>query len=1088
MKRSLALLCLAVLSICTFAQQEARLLRFPAIHGSQLVFSYAGDLYTVDKTGGIARKLTSDIGYEMFARFSPDGKKIGFTAQYDGNTEVYTMPSEGGIPTRLTYTATPGRDDVSDRMGPNNIVMTWKDDSTIVYRSRKQSFNDFKGQLFLAKTSGGLSKELPLPCGGFCSYNSTKTKLAYNRVFREFRTWKYYKGGMADDIWIYDFATKKSENITKNDAQDIMPMWVKDKIYFISDRDRTMNLFCYDTLTKETKKVTDFTEYDVKFPSLGDNAIVFENGGYIYVFDLITQKAEKVTIMIADDQAAGRDELKDASKNINSSTVSPDGKRLAFDARGDIFTVPAKSGITRNLTQSSDAHDRNMEWSPDGKYVAYISDLSGEDEIYIIDQEGKSKAIQITKDGDTYKYSLAWSPDSKKILWADKKLRLQYVDVDTKKVMQVDYDKDWEFTDYTWSPDSKWIAYTRPTKATMSKVVLYELATQAKCEVTDGWYESESPSFSSDGKFLFFVSNRDFNPTYSLTEWNHAYTDMSKVYFVTLAATTPNPLKPENDEVSVIKSDSTSTEKKEKKDKSKEKAVVAASINIKVDTTGIKDRIVVLPIDAASYWGINVVNESVYYMTRSEADTKSTLMVYDLKDKKETKLGNCSGYQITGDLKKMLVSKDASYYVIDLPKSSLDLKDVVDLSDMKIFVDQKAEWKEIYNECWRQMRDFFYDPNMHGVDWKKMKEKYAVLLPYVNTRADLTYIIGELIGELSIGHAYVGGGDKPVLTKIYVGLLGAKLSKDVSGYFKIDSILKGENWQAKERSPLTEVGVNIKKGEFIIAVNGKSTKDYNDIYELLLNTANKQVELTVNSVASETGSRKVIVVPTDDESDLYYYNWVQNNIKKVSAATNNEVGYIHIPDMGVEGLNEFVKYYYPQLSKKAIIIDDRGNGGGNVSPMIIERLFREVALMGMARNTTPDKTPGAVIVGPKVCLIDNYSASDGDLFPYQFKKLGIGKVIGKRSWGGVVGIRGTLPLMDGGYLMKPEFGHYSSEGKGWIIEGHGVDPDIEVDNDPGKEYSGEDEQLNQAIKTVLEEMKTMKLDLPVVPAFPDKSK
>ncbi|MFH0864792.1 MAG: PDZ domain-containing protein [Bacteroidota bacterium] len=1079
--RKIFVFCLLLFScFLLHAQYEARLLRFPAIHGNQIVFSYAGDLYTVDKAGGTARKLTSDVGYEMFARFSPDGKKIAFTGQYDGNTEVYSIPAEGGVPERLTYTATLGRDDVSDRMGPNNIVMTWKDDSTIVYRSRKQSFNDFKGQLFTVTTSGGISNELPLPCGGFCSYSSDKSKLAYNRVFREFRTWKYYKGGMADDIWIYDFATKKTDSITNNDAQDIMPMWVGDKIYFISDRDRTMNLFCYDMLTKETKKLTTFSEYDIKFPSQGDNSIVFENGGYIYVFDLTTQKAEKITITIADDQVTGRNELKDASKFINSSSISPDGKRIAFDARGDIFSVPAKSGITRDLTQTSGVHERNVEWSPDGKYLAYISDSTGEDEIYIIPQDGDGEAVQTTKNSDTYKYSLKWSPDSKKIMWADKKLKLQYVDTDTKKVTEVDYDKDWEFSEYTWSPDSKWIAYTRPFKEGMNKIYLYEVGSASKCEVTDGWYESGSPSFSNDGKYLYFTSNRDFNPTYSWTEWNHAYTDMSKIYFVTLSQSTPNPLKAENDEVTVkseTKTDNTD----------KDKSTDATKTDSAVDTTGIKDRIVALTIDAGNYWNITVINDQVYYMNKKDKDA-SALKVFDLTEKKEIKLGECSAYEVSYDKKKMLVSKDDIYYVIDLPKSNIEFINNVNLADMKIWVDQKAEWKEIFDESWRQMRDFFYDPDMHDVNWIKIKEKYSPLVPYVNHRADLTYIIGEMIGELSIGHAYVGGGDLPEVTKIKTGLLGAELSKDASsGYFKIDKILKGENWTTKARSPLTEVGVDIDEGEFIIEVNGKSTKDVKDIYELLVNTAGKQVELTVNKTAAETGSRKQIVVPIADEAELYYYNWVQENIKKVNEATGGEAGYIHIPDMGVDGLNEFVKHFYPQLSKKAVIIDDRGNGGGNVSPMIIERLAREVALMGMSRNTSPEKSPEAMIYGPKVCLIDNYSASDGDLFPYKFKKLGLGKLIGMRSWGGVIGIRGTLPLMDGGYLLKPEFGHYASDDKGWIIEGYGVDPDIEVDNDPAKEYSGEDEQLNAAIKQIMIELKTYK-ELPEVPDFPDKTK
>ena len=895
---------------------------------------------------------------------------------------------------------------------------------------------------------------------------------------------------MADDIWIYDFATKKTINISDNDAQDIMPMWVDDKIYFISDRDRIMNLFCYDITSKETKKVTNFTEYDIKFPSLGDNAIVFENSGYIYVFDLTTQKSEKVKIIITDDQVSGRDKLKDASEYINSSSISPDGKRISFDARGDIFTVPVKSGITRNLTKTSGTHDRNVAWSPDGKNIAFISDITGEDEIYIMNENGTSEPIQLTKNADTYKYYLEWSPNSKYILWADKKLRLQYIDISTKIVTQVDYSKDGEFTQYCWSPDSKWLAYTFPTQSSMNKIYLYELSSKAKCEVTDGWYDSGSPSFSSDGKFLFFSSDRDFNPTYSWTEWNHAYTDMSKVYFVTLAKATINPLKPENDEVVLSKEEEKETAKElDKKDTKGKTKTTETTItkDIKIDTTGIKNRIVVLPIDAGRYFNITTISENVYYIKRSETEKKASLMVFDLKNKKETKLGNCNNYEITADHKKMFLRKDGYYYVIDLPKASLDLKESVDVSNMKIWVDQKAEWKEIYNECWRQMRDFFYDPDMHGVDWNNMKEKYAVLLPYINHRADLTYVIGELIGELNVGHAYIGGGDEPELTSINTGLLGATVLKDKSGYFKIEKILEGENWRNKARSPLTEVGVDVNEGEYIIAINGTDVAKTDDLYELLVNTAGTQVELTVNSTPSESGSRKVIIVPISDEGELYYYNWVQKNIKKVSDATNGQVGYVHIPDMSVVGLNEFAKYFYPQKNKKAFIIDDRGNGGGNVSPMILDRLMRDVAIMGMSRNTAAEKSPESAINGPIVCLIDNYSASDGDLFPYKFKKLGLGKLIGKRSWGGVIGIRGTLPLMDGGYLMRPEFGHYSSDGEGWIIEGYGVDPDIEIDNDPAKEYIGEDEQLNAAIKHIQEELKNYK-ELPGIPEFPDKSK
>jgi tricorn protease len=1094
MKKAILTLTLVLTLGMLNAQDETRLMRFPAIHGNQVVFTYAGDLYTVDKSGGLARKLTNDEnGYEMFARFSPDGKQIAFTGQYDGNTEVYLMASEGGVPKRLTYTATLNRDDISDRMGPNNIVMTWKDNENIVFRSRKQTFNDFKGQLFLASINGGAPEELPLPCGGFCSYSPDKTKLAYNRVFREFRTWKYYKGGMADDIWIYDFKSKQTEQITSNIFQDMFPMWRGDKIYFVSERERPTNLYCYDLKTKETKKLTDFKEFDIKFPSLGDNAIIFENGGYLYTIDLASLAIQKITIRIASDFITGRNQMKDAGKFVNTLSLSPDGKRIAMGARGDVWTVPAKTGITKNITSTPGVHDRDVAWSPDGKLIAYISDRTGEDEIYIQNQDGSSDPVQITKNADTYKYSVTWSPDSKKILWADKMLKLQYVDIDSKAVTLIDQSTNWEFNNYNWSPDSKWVVYTLPNRRSTSRIYLYNLDNKSKTAATDNWYDSDGGSFSSDGKFIVFTSNRDFNPTYSWTEWNHSYSDMTKVYLIPLAKATPNPFAPENDEVgvSVNPQNDAGTGKKEEKVQTEAKKEEDAKKNIQVvvDPDGIIDRILALPIEAGNYFNISCIGNNVYYIKGGRGGRQGGLMTFDLKEKKETNLGDFGLYEISANNNKMVVGDHSKYGVIDLPRGGkIEVKDWSDLGNMKVMVDMKEEWGQIYRESWRQMKYFLYAPNMQGVNWDNIGKKYEPLVSYVNNRNDLNYVIGEMIGEISIGHSYVSGGDKPTPNRIKLGLLGAKIERDGSGYYKISRILKGENWTSEARSPLTEVGVDVKEGDFIIAINGKSTKDWNDMNIAMVNKAGVQVELTVNSTASEAGARKVIVIPTDTESGLYYYNWVQNNIKKVSDATNGEIGYLHIPDMGVEGLNEFVKHFYPQLTKRALIIDDRGNGGGNVSPMIIERLNREMTMIGMARNT--EAAPGRLEMqwGPKCILIDNYSASDGDLFPYQFKKLKIGKAIGKRTWGGVVGIRGSLPFIDGGQLMRPEFAPYDTEGKNWIIEGHGVDPDIELDNDPAKEYSGEDQQLNKAIELMKEELKSWPKELPGMPPFPDKTK
>ncbi len=1088
MKRIFAFLTLAILwATLAVAQEDVRLLRFPAVYGNQVVFTYAGDLFTVPLEGGVARRLTSDEnGYEMFARFSPDGKHIAFTGQYDGNTEVFLIPSGGGIPERLTYTATLGRDDVSDRMGPNNIVMTWKDNDHIVYRSRKQSFNSFKGQLFIVSKEGGLSEELPLPVGSWCSFSPDGKKMAMNRVFREFRTWKYYKGGMADDVWIYDFDTKKTVNITNNDNQNIFPMWAGDKIYFLSDRDRTMNLFVYDLNTKETTKLTNYTKYDIKFPSLGDHSIIYENGGYLYNYELATGEITKIPVTIENDLITGRNSLKDASKFIDSWAIAPDGKRVVFGAHGDVFTVPAKTGITRNLTQSSGVHDRNVEWSPDGMYISYISDRTGEDEIYIQNQNGLEDAIQLTDNSDTYKYNPVWSPDGKYLLWGDKMARLNLLDIATKKV-KVIYEADaWEIRDYTWSPDSRWVAFTVPFNHTVNKIMIYGLDDGAVHQVTDDWYSAGSPAFDPDGKYLYFTSSRDFHPIYSWTEWNHAYRDMDGLYLVTLQKDTPSPFAPKNDEVEVkVKKDEG---EKQENNKEEKQTAEEQDKNISIDFDGLSNRVVRIPGKAGSYWNVSPVENAVYYVYASAGTNGASLKLYNLKKQKETDLGKVGSFIISADKKKMLVSVNGKRAVIDLPRSKVKPEKYIDLSNMKVMVNTEEEWNQIYNEAWRQMRDFFYAPNMHGLDWPSVREKYAVLIPYVKNRNDLNYVIGEMIGEISIGHAYVSGGDKPKPKRIKTGLLGAQLSKDeTTGYFRIDEILPGENWNKKVRSPLTEIGVDVNEGDYIIAVNGKSVKEEKDIYRLLVGTAGRQVMLTVNKKASAEGARDVIVIPTGDESQLYYFKWVRSNIEKVNKATDGQVGYIHIPDMGPEGLNEFVKYFYPQLNKKALIIDDRGNGGGNVSPMIIERLNRQLALYGMSRNNGVTTKPEQMMLGPKVLLVDNYSASDGDLFAYQFKKLKIGKVIGVRTWGGVVGIRGSLPFVDGGDLRKPEFAPFDENGN-WVIEGHGVDPDIVVDNDPAKEYAGEDQQLNKAIEVIMEQLKNAKPPMEVPKVFPDKSK
>jgi tricorn protease len=559
---------------------------------------------------------------------------------------------------------------------------------------------------------------------------------------------------------------------------------------------------------------------------------------------------------------------------------------------------------------------------------------------------------------------------------------------------------------------------------------------------------------------------------------------MAKIYLLTLSKDTKSPFEPKSDEVKMKEEKSGKSEEKSDKKKDEKKEVV-----VKVDADGIQGRITVLPMAAARYRNVQSVGEKVYYIRNGTKDEKAKLFLYDLEKQKETELGEVNGFEISADGKKMLVGQENSYAIIDLPIAKIEIKEKLNLSDMKVKLDHHAEWMQIYNECWRQMRDFFFAPTMHGVDWAGIKKKYELLVPFVNHRADLTYILGEMIGELNSGHTYVGGGDMPKAERIETGLLGAKIERDAnSGYYRIVKILKGQNWDQRVRSPLTEIGVNAKEGEYILAVDGKPTNQMTDIYESLVNTVGKQVKLKLNAEPKDAGAHETIVLPTGNEQPLYYYNWVQTNIEKVSKATDGKIGYVHVPDMGVPGLNEFVKYYYPQLRKEGLIIDCRGNGGGNVSSQIIERLRRDIAMIDIARNGAPSIDPGGTMLGPKVLLLDEFSASDGDIVAYRFRQAKLGKIIGKRSWGGVVGIRGTLPLLDGGSLNKPEFSRYDIEGKEWIMEGHGVDPDIVVDNDPAKEFAGEDEQLNRAIQQALDEMKTKPAKLAPPPPYPDKSK
>lgn len=1026
-KMILSVVLMATALVSFAANDEARLLRFPAVGGETIVFSYAGNLYSVGIDGGTASKLTSHVGYEVFPRISPDGKTIAFTAQYDGNTEVYTMPITGGEPKRITYTAKVERDNVGERMGPNNIVMCWSPDGKyIVFRNKQWCFSGLRAQLQKVSAEGGVPFDIPTSEGGFCSYSPDGKYLVMNRMFREFRTWKYYKGGQADDIWIHKVGTASIERLEgcSPESQDIFPMWIGDQIYYFSDRDRTMNMFVYDTKTKKTEKVTSFTEYDCKFPSFSKDYVVFENGGYIYKYSVADKSCTKVNITLNDDDLFSRAELMNVGGQYDSYSLSPDGEKVLVTARGDVFMLPVKNGAVKNLTRSCNSHEREVEWSPDGKSFAYFSDADGEYQVYVASAENPLSPKKMTSFTSGYPRDLVWSPDSKFIYFSGQERCCYALDVASGKLEKILESKTSTINGFRVSPAGEWAAYSRQLENKSYAVFLYELATGKSYQVTSKWYDAYSFIFSEDGKYLFFTSPRDFKAQYSRVEWNAVYNLNDYIFMVDLS---------------------------QKKD-------------FELHTKA-------LPEEAGHFRLVYADKEKLYY------SSKNSLKTYEYSTEKIGDGPKHIPMTFTTDHKKVLVREEGKLYVTDFKGGSLG--DALPVDKMQMWVDHKAEWKQIFDESWRVTRDGFYVENMHGVDWKAMHDKYGQMLPYVNHRHDLTYLIGEMIAELSIGHAYITSGDAPSVPVVKTGLLGARFSKVKEG-FRIDHIFKGADWDKSLLSPLDKGKANV--GDVIVEIDGVSANEYPDILAALVGKAEQKVELKIK----RKGEISTIEVKTiSDESELAYYQWVQGNIEKVEKATNGEIGYIHIPDMSTAGLDMFTKLFYTQLDKKALIIDDRMNGGGNVSPIILERLLREAYRVSMYRNGANEPVPNESFNGPKVCLIDKYSSSDGDLFPYGFRKTGLGKLIGKRSWGGIVGISGSKRFLDGQDMRTPFFTSYSTEGE-WIIEGYGVDPDIDIDINPFEDYKGKDAQLDKAIEVLKEELKNYK-ELPGTPEAPVKN-
>jgi len=1059
-------------------ESPTRLLRQPDIHGDTVAFVYAGDIWLASANGGDARRLTSDEGMEYFPKFSPDGRSIAFTGDYSGSRQVFVISVDGGAPRQLTYYNDVGN--LPPRGGIDNRVLDWTPDGrNVLFLPHRLPWSDRMARPYIVPAAGGMEKPLAIPEAGGGAYSPDGTKLVYTPIEREFRTWKRYRGGRAQDVWIYDLAANKAQQLTTNQYTDNQPVWIGNTIYFTSDReDGRLNLWSYDLASKQERKVTSHNDYDVLWPSSDRTQVVYEAGGYLYKF--VNGQSARIPIRVYGDFRNTLPYHRNVRDNIDWYVISPTGARALFVARGDIFSAPAKEGEVRNLTQTPGIREREATWSPDGRWIAYLSDKGGEYEIYVRPADGAGEERQVSRDGKAWRFTPQWSPDSKLLAYSDKDHALHTIDVATGRTTAVDSDEYGDITDYRWSPDSRWLTYTKDNEAQFSSIYVYNLGDRKVHRLTSGQTNDLNPVFDPKGRYLYFTSTRDFNLTFSAWEFNYVYTDPTRVYVGVLAEDGPALFLPQSDEEKVTAPPPAAAEEPKAADKDKAAAdKKPAAVVVKIDPATFENRVRAIPGASGNYFNLSALPNGVLYQ---RGDDSFSLRFYNIEDRKEEViLETLQGYELSANGEKILASLGRNTYAIVNAKPGQKPADsMLKLDNMEMRIDPKAEWQQEFTDAWRILRDWFYDPGMHGLDWNAIRTKYGQLVPYVAHRADLDYILGEVAGEMNAGHVYVGSpSDVNAAERVDNGLLGAEIEA-ADGYYRITNIFPGENWHESFRSPLTEPGVKVREGDYVLAVDGVSTKGVVNFYSLLENKADRVVTLTVNSTASTTGARTERVRPVKRETNLRYLEWVQSRRDYVTKASNGRIGYIHLPNTGAEGNRELVKGFYPQVDKDALIVDDRYNGGGFIPDRMIEMLDRPVLNYWARRNTKPQATPSYAHVGPKVMLINGYSASGGDALPYYFRKRNLGTIIGTRTWGGLIGISGNPNLMDGGSISAPQFRFFDTEGM-WAVEGVGVAPDIEVVDRPDLVAAGQDPSLEAAVKLLLEQLEKNPVKRPVVP-------
>jgi tricorn protease len=1089
MKKVLLALAVLLISFTSHAQNnKPLLLRTPALSRTEICFVYGDDLWKVSRDGGEAIRLTAGPGIKRGPSFSPDGQWIAFTGEYDGVVNVYVLPAAGGSPRRLTF-----------HSGPDTAVGWTPDGRSVLFASPRDAYAFGIQRLYTVPLNGGFPTQLPLPLAYEGSYSADGSHIAYRPTPKPWGTWDHYRGGTAQQLWIADLSTSTVVKVPRVDWNDINPMWVGDKVYYLSDENGPYTLFAYDIKSQKNEQLLESKGLPIKSASAGPGAIVYERFGSLHLYDLSSHSEHAVNVNIDADLVQVRPHFEKVAKHIENAQISPTGVRAVFEAHGEILTAPAEKGDIRNLTNSPGVADRDPAWSPDGKWIAYFSDESGEYALHLSDQSGAGEVRKIDLGNPpSFFYSPTWSPDSKKIAYTDKRSNLWYIDLDNPTPVRVatNYYQDNAFNP-SWSPDSRWIAYTKDLPNYLHAVFIYSLETRESTQITDGMSDAQSAAFDKNGKYLYFTASTNIGPTlYGLNMSTDDHTVTRSIYVVVLRKDLPSPLAPESDEEKVEGQNGNADNSKpaagsDQKDQDKNAAKKNEPPKVAIDFDNISQRILALPIPARNYIGLTAGKEGELFVaalppSAGPALPSFILYKFDLtKRKTDMLVAGIQNMAISFNGEKLLYQQGDDWFIASTAQPVKPGDGKLDIDDMEVWVDPPAEWKQMYHEAWRIERDFFYDPHYHGLNLPAVEKEYAAFLPGIATRDDLNYLFDQMLSELNVGHMFVRGGDIPEVPPIKVGLLGADYSIE-KGRYRFQRVYNGENWNPLLHAPLTQPGVNVVAGEYLLAVNGRDLRASDDIYSFFQETAGKQTVLKVGTNADGSGSRNVTVVPIENEEPLRNRAWIEDNIRKVGEMSGGKLGYVYLPDTANGGFTNFNRYYFAALNKQGAVIDERFNTGGQAADYIIEIMQRKIWSYWTPREGGISTTPLGLF-GPKAMVTNEFSGSGGDALPWYFHHVGLGPLVGKRTWGGLVGIGGYPPLMDDGTVTAPHFAFFNTDGQ-WDVENHGVQPDYEIEMDPHAWREGHDPQLEKAVQLVMEELKKNPPPVPKRPPYPNYSK